>query len=284
MGADEADLAPDLVGPGVEQRRGQPDRTPRGLIAHRDLAGPAGQVGVGLAHVGCDSLHQLGSGPPDPVTDIGQLRVPDVEGERCLVAEPAPDLLEERRLVAQDALQLTPIGVAARMEADGHFVEKAAPERRTVLDQGQVVRGEHGRSYDTEQIGGPLQPLLVDQHAIPAPGRQFALDAHHPSVALLDLGPDEGTLAAVPHQRRPGNAAEALPGGQVGDGLDQVRLALPVGADHRGEARAELDAGLLVVAEVSELQPLDPHRSSRSAGVTTRSWPISSRLLPSRRP
>ena len=79
-----------------------------------------------------------------------------------------------------------------------------------------------------------------------------------PWVVLGEL--HYGAFRAKAHERRVvGHAMTAKDGG-VGDGLDEVGLALPVGADERGDAGSQLDVHLRVAAEVGEGQRRDVHR------------------------
>jgi hypothetical protein len=65
--------------------------------------------------------------------------------------------------------------------------------------------------------------------------------------------------------------------GEIADGLDEVRLALPVGAHERGDARVERDFDPGVRAEVGQRQMRDVH--GRFADLPRRCGPPKQTIL-----
>src|SRR5690606_26505670 len=87
-----------------------------------------------------------------------------------------------------------------------------------------------------------------------------ALPAHGPEAdhRTLRAGADEGGVRRHPvrAQRR-----------DVAHGLDEVRLALTVGADERAHPRFQLEINLAVGAEVGEREGADVHAQSMAGRV-----------------
>ena len=127
------------------------------------------------------------------------------------------------------------------LEGDQHVVEEAPPLPRRTLHERQVVGREHRHPQHAEQVAAAHQPLAVDQDTR-APSRpDLGLDEQLAPVGMDHLGPHDRRLVAVTHQGVGRRAAEAVEPGEEGHGLHQVGLALAVVAEHRREARAELD-------------------------------------------
>ncbi len=101
-------------------------------------------------------------------------------------------------------------------------------------------------------------------------------------AVLVELGAVQGAQDAIlvgaegeleldlhPRARRRAATADGLPAAarrrhavhRPGDGLEQRGLAGAVGADDAREARAELEIGVLVLAEIAEPQPVDLHQA-----------------------
>jgi hypothetical protein len=141
----------------------------------------------------------------------------------------------------------------------GHegVVEVAAALGRTALDEVEVVRGEHRHPEHPEQVPGLLQRLAVHQHAVAAAGHQLRLDEDGPALALA-LGPDDGPLGPLPHERLGGRAPERRHRGQPRHCLEEVGLALAVVAEQRGQPGRQRHLGLRVRPEVREPDPVEP--------------------------
>ena len=74
-----------------------------------------------------------------------------------------------------------------------------------------------------------------------------------------DHAADHRAFRAEPDQRLVGRDAVAGERGEVADGLDEVGLALAVGADQGGDARTQRQLRLRVAAEVGDAQVPDVH-------------------------
>ena len=145
------------------------------------------------------------------------------------------------------------------MEGHEQVVEEAPPLPRSALHELEIVRREHRDPQHAEQIAGPVQPLFVDEHTIAAAAVDLGLDQDLAPVVVADRGPHDRLHRAESDQRVGRSAAKALERGEVGEGLGEVRLALAVVPEHRGDAVHELELGRGVVPEVGEGQALDEH-------------------------
>src|SRR5690606_414856 len=92
-----------------------------------------------------------------------------------------------------------------------------------------------------------------------------------PPYPTLFRSPDDRAVGPHPHQRGVGGDPVAAEGGEVADGLDQVRLALAVGTDEGRHPRVERDLDPGVGPEIGQRQVRDVHgRSPTSPGAVGR--------------
>ena len=149
------------------------------------------------------------------------------------------------------------LGVLGPQLGDG-VVQKPPALRRPGPDQVKVLRAEQHRVQGLPQlrglfqlhpVPGDLPPGVVaegDFHGkIPAPAGYLSGEE-----AVLD--PEENQFLVIP-------GPVALGTGQIGDGLQQVGLALGVVPGDDVHARVELNGGGQVVAEILQFQPFDGH-------------------------
>ena len=145
------------------------------------------------------------------------------------------------------------------MALDEEVVEEAATLAGIALDEREVLGREDDRAQDAEDLAGALHGSLVDSRAVGAPRRDLDLE-HERAILTHDVGPDYGPLGAMAHQRGVGGDAVAAERRQVGDGLDQVGLALTVRPDEGIDPRLEAHLEVRVVADVCERDVPHPHR------------------------
>ena len=179
--------------------------------------------------------------------------VPDVEGAQVDLlgrAGPAPDLSSALRCLQHPVVVGADAGEARRAR-DQQVVEEPAPLGRVALDQRQVLGGEQHGAQDAEDLPGPRHRRPVDPGPVRPAGGDLDLDEQRPVVAH-HLAADHGALRAEAHQRRVLRDPVRPEGGEVADRLDQVGLALPVGADERRHARVQRELDLGVGAEVGQ--------------------------------
>ena len=110
-------------------------------------------------------------------------------------------------------------------------------------------------------------PGLHGEDAVAAVGLDLRLDEQLAPLTIGE-GAHDGERRPAPHEgvgRRP---PERRQRGQPGQGLEQVGLALAVGADERGEAGSQVEPGRGVAAEVGQPEGADLH-ARRAAAVSS---------------
>ncbi|MDH6451423.1 hypothetical protein M2155_003831 [Streptomyces sp. SAI-119] len=146
---------------------------------------------------------------------------------------------------------------------------KTPPLARIALHEGEILRCEEHGPHDPEHITGPDLRGPVDAGTVRLAGVQLQLDQLLP-LALSDLRPHDRAVGAHTDQGGVGGDPVTAQGGEVADRLDQVGLALPVGAHERGDARVERNFDPGVRAEVGQRQMRDVHgRSPTSPSLWT---------------
>ena len=190
----------------------------------------------------------------------GELAVPGVEqiGPRCAGADPA----DQRVSLRQGAGVRRPRARAGGPERHHDAVDVGASAGRSALHQvepiGQEDADERARRIDPGHQARAVHP----DHLLDA-----GLDAHLQGVQSV-LGLDVHLHA---RHRRPHahdlarvRGPARLRGEPEVEGLEHVRLAGAVGANHHVEPGPESDLGALVVAEVPQDQARDVHGGSVS--------------------
>jgi len=160
----------------------------------------------------------------------------------------------------EDAAQRGERASVARLDLDQHLVEKAAPQLRAGLDQAEVVRPEERDPEVARQVerappcpidlDGAFRALALDvKRDRQLAGQRTVLDRCLDSRARSDRAHELG-LATRPRRGRER---------QHGDCFEQVRLALPVGADEHVDVGSRREVELGVVAMVLQLEPEKAH-------------------------
>ena len=194
---------------------------------------------------------RFGARPNDLAADTHELLVPGVQ--HVLAALACRDPLEQAVALLEHPAQPGQRSGVPRLDLDQHLVEEAPPQLRTGLDQAEVVRPEEGHSEVAGQVDrAPPGAVHLDRAS-----RAFSLDVEGDRelasrLAAGDFGLDprarsdrahELVLAARPRGRRES---------QHRHGLEQVRLALSVGADEHVDAGPGRQVQLRVVPVVAE--------------------------------
>ena len=298
--SDEVGAAVDLAGVelihGALQARGQ-----AGLIEERLLAGEPGRLvmGVGLrvslvsqqaravgdlgtgalpggpgdgfvggGHPGAQAPHDVDPGGDEPGGRRGELGVPDLQGGEHGGGRGAGRArgLQKAGALGEDLVVLSAHPGQARAQRDDQVVEEASADPGLGAHQGEVLGGEDDRAQHSEQVAGPAAapveagPIrlagddldLQDAGSFPVDG-----PGTHDGAGRLGLTrcrpSDEGGVRADPVGGE---------GRQIDDGLDQVGLALPVGADEGAGARLQGQHQAAVGAEVVQGEVRDVHAPS----------------------
>ena len=154
-------------------------------------------------------------------------------------------------------------------ELRGQIVQEGASHRRVTAHEREVLGREHDRAHDAQDLAGP-HLRAVDAGPVGLAAHDFQLNdlltalRHHPraddgttrgGLGLVDGDAHERALRADPVRRERG---------QVGEPLDEVRLALTVRAHQDRGAGGQLDDPMLPRAEVVEGQVGDAHVRCRS--------------------
>ncbi len=164
--------------------------------------------------------------------------------------------LRERGAIARQGSQVLP--VRERQEP----VEIGPPLGRGPGGEPHVVREERHREPPAHGIGHPHGLLALDQDSLPPALRRVRGPDVGDGSALdpgLDLKP--GTLESRHLLVR--RAAEGAEEHRVVDGLEQVGLALGVGAEEDKAGRGKLAVEVREVPEPSSHQVAEPHYSMR---------------------
>ncbi|CAM5331689.1 hypothetical protein SHIRM173S_09669 [Streptomyces hirsutus] len=217
------------------------------------------------ASPGADGLYSRATGPPpgascsyalsasgwsrgDQIQSPGQqfgtrtreVLVPDVEGGQVhgapAVAAGQRGGLQQRVALLENTVVVGADPGHARGAGGDQLVQEPAPLAGIALDQGKVLGREQDGADDPQHVPGPDLRGPVDPSAVGAARVQFQLDELLP-LALADLGPDDRAVGSHADQRSVGGDTVAAEGGEIADRLDEVRLALPIGADEGRDPR-----------------------------------------------
>jgi hypothetical protein len=122
--------------------------------------------------------------------------------------------------------------------------------RRRALDEREPLREEHAHERAGVQRRQAGDRAAVDAQALRLAGLEAGLQSMADLlVARVDDHAADGGAAA--HQLALVRRARRRPGTTEVGGLEQVRLAGAVGADHHGQPWGQVQLGRLVVAEVA---------------------------------
>ena len=170
------------------------------------------------------------------------------------------DLLEKRVALVQRAHRTLQAVKVLRAQLRELHVQKPAPLRRAVLDDGEILRRKEHAADMPEELADALRLPRADAHELLFLLRAAQQDRHLVrAVHLLreDLharavrAPADELLVA----RRPVASAQAA---QV-QRLQDVGLALRVRPGEYGHAAVRRDARLLIISEIFEAQRLNAH-------------------------
>ena len=140
-------------------------------------------------------------------------------------------------------------------------IDPAATQRRTALDQFEIIRREHRDLEDTDEITRPVHPLAVDLDPVASHSRDFDLDQLFSAVVGLDCRADHRSVSTKSNQGIIGSTAKRADAGHPRDGLDEICLAVAVLPDNRSQAVAERHLDIAIRTPVGERQASDLHAS-----------------------
>ena len=201
------------------------------------------------------------------VAQLGELRVPHVEGDLRLHVEAPCGLLQQRVALLQHTIQLEAHRVVLQGQRHQGVVHEATPFARTTLHQLEVVGRKHGDAHHPQQIAATTQALLVHLHSVAPRAVQFQLHQHLTFVGLANGGAHHGRVGAHTDECVAGRTAKAVERREIGHRLGQVRLALAVESDDSGDARMKVEDRRLIVAEVDQFDAGDDHSRSPTASA-----------------
>ena len=151
----------------------------------------------------------------------------------------------------------------ARTQSDHEVVEERSTHPRLCAHQGQILRSEDNSAQHSKQVPGPAA-APVKAGPIRLAGDDLDLQDTG-SLTVDGSGADNGAgrLALSRHRasHQGGVGPDPVGGerGQVDDRLDQVGLALPVGADEGARAGLQGQNEVVVGAEVVQGEVRDVH-------------------------
>ncbi len=232
------------------------------LVLQRDRAAAGSQLLVRLVGQRLERRdqvqalgEQLGAHPREvlvPHVERGQVHGP------AAVPAGKGGGLQERVALLEHPLVVRAHSRHPRRPCRDQLVQEPAPLTGITLDQCQVLGREQHGPYDPQHVPRSDLRRPVDAGAVGLAGVQLQLDQLLP-LALPDLRPDDGPLGAHADEGGVGGDAVAAERRQVADRLDQVGLALAVGADEGGDARVQRDLDPGVRAEVGQRKMRDVH-------------------------
>ena len=231
---------------------------------------------VGVGHPGPQALDDVNARGDEAGGRRGELGVPHLQGGqhgggRGPGGAGGP---EQAGALGEDLVVLGAHAGQGGSQGDGQVVEESAPPGRLLAHQGQVLGGEQDGAQHSEQFAG-AHGSPVEAGPVGPPGDDLELHDGGAS-AVDDPGPQHRSARLL--LPRPGAAyergvrARAVAGQarQVVDGLDEVGLALPVGADEGRDPGLEGDHEPVVGAEVVQGEVGDVHGRG-PAGLRRRS-------------
>ena len=159
-------------------------------------------------------------------------------------------------LAEQPPIAAQQLGVH-RLQLEHHPIEPLAPQRRLPAHQLEIQGAEAHAAQGADQLVLPLEQLAVAAGQASALAPQLQLQtittsavSSHPALALTPADQIPIGAAAMGAQ-----AAEQL------HRLQQVGFALPVAADHQQPRGLQLEGQRLDIAELAQLQAMQPNGS-----------------------
>ena len=237
----------------VEQQAGAVGQA-RGRLA---LADPLVGGGRPRAQPGDD----VGARGHEPGGGGGQLGVPHLQaGDHGGRHAPGPaggaGRLQQAGALGEDLVVLGAHPGQRGAQGHGQVVQETTAHPRLLAHQGEVLWGEDDGAQDAQQVAGPHGGAVEPGAVGPAGDDLYLQDAGSPAVD--DPGPHDRSAGlrlarrGTAHQGGVSAGPVAGEGRQVGDRLDEVGLALPVGPDEGRGAGLQGEDELVVGAEVTE--------------------------------
>ena len=232
------------------------------LILKPQLLPPAGKVGMDGGGVLPQPLHKVGPVVNEDGPGLSHAQVKVVQSlEQGWIFRPVP---QNPGLVLVEAVIFRQRGgIPGPQLADG-AVQKLPPGRAPLPDEIQILGAEEDGIENPAELPGGLEPHPVGMELPPLAPEELGLQGKVP-VPALNLPLEEGGVHAH-HDKLPVVPGPVGPGGgQVGDGLQQIGLAL--GVVPVDEVHPWVEGGLQmgVVTEKVKLQALEPHVTTSSS-------------------
>ncbi len=228
-------------------------------------------------------MDQLETVDEHPSSDDRHLIVEGLEHHRVGMT---PLFAQQSVSLSYHPLVLAEISTDGRGQSRSEVVEVLAAQCRPSFDEIEIV-WEKGHEWNGRcDIRKPLGPLAIHQYAPATRSRELHLDPQFAGV-VCKATPDDGAIAIGSHQSEVRSTAETLHGGQIGNGLEDVRLAGAVFADEHVQARVGSPVDAVVRSVGPQLQPVEYHdvasatdgasvidgRASRGTGSHCRRFP-----------
>ena len=231
---------------------------------------------VRAGHPGAQALDDVDARGDEAGGRRGELGVPHLQGgqHRGGRGPGGAGGPEQAGALGEDLVVLGAHAGQGGPQGDGQVVEEPTAPGRLLAHQGQVLGGEQDGAQHAEQVAGAHGPPVEAGPVGPAGDDLQLHDGGPPAVD--DPGPQHrpaGLLVPRPgaaHERGVRARAVAGQARQVVDGLDEVGLALPVGADEGRDPGLEGDHEPAVGAEVLQGEVGDVHGRG-PAGLRRRS-------------
>ncbi|GMA23726.1 hypothetical protein GCM10025864_14850 [Luteimicrobium album] len=181
--------------------------------------------------------------------------------------------LQQGRALPDGALVVLQHTRHARDEEDREVVEEPAAAVGVALHEREVLGREHDRPHEAQHITRAWDRRPVDPCPVRLAGDELEVDRARP-VPPDDAGAHDRAARPRADQRGIRGSPVAAQRREVPDGLDEVRLALPVGTDEGVDPRFELEVDRRVRPEVRQGEVGDVHgvlRRRRDRGADTAS-------------
>jgi len=199
MRADGGDASANIEISAGEQCLGQ-WTTPRRLVVafdHRRL------LRYGVIRGGEDRCHVIEHCPTSsaqPLPHIGELRIPHLERELGIGVKPAVRTSQQCVALLEHPFYLATKCRVTRVASRDGGINPAATQRRTALDQFEIIRREHSDLDDTEEITRPIHPLAIDLDPVAPHPWDLDLDELLSAVVGLDRRANHGSVGTKSDQ------------------------------------------------------------------------------------
>ena len=166
--------------------------------------------------------------------------------------------------LSEDALVISLDPGHSRPAGDDQAVKEMTSIRWIPSYDRQIVGTEDDGAQHPEKVTSTLRPRPIDSGSVGPPGVDLHLQQQGSQVIASgkDSGADNGLLGSQSNEGNVVAHSVRGQGGQVLDGLNEVRLALPVGADERRHTWLQCDGRTHVGPEVHQFQLSNIHAFS----------------------